>query len=150
MRRFAAMFLALGLAVTTIACGSNRPVSLPESGATLEGTIKYGTDDIQFAMIIAQTATGSATGKVGPDGKYKLENVPLGEVTVGVNTDAATGDFQSASMAAGSYKGPEAKGKAKVNLKFTKVPAKFFDPATFGLKTTIQKGVNTYDIVIGK
>ena len=125
-------------------------MTLDESGATLEGTIKYGTEDVQFAMIIAQTATGSATGKVGPDGKYKLQNVPLGEVTIGVNTDAATGDFTSASLAAGSYKGPESKGVAKVDIRFTKVPAKFFDPTTSGLKTTIKKGVNTYDIVIAK
>ena len=44
----------------------------------------------------------------------------------------------------------KSKGKAKVDLKFTKVPAKFFDPTTSGLKTTIKKGVNTYDIVIAK
>lgn len=150
MRHFSATLLALGLALTTLACAGNRPVTLEETGATLEGTIKYGTEDVQFAMVMAQTASGSATGKVGPDGKYKLENVPLGEVAVSVNTDAATGDFQSAAMAAGSYKGPEAKGKAKVDLKFVKVPAKFFDPKTSNLKTTIQKGVNTYDIVIAK
>lgn len=150
MRRIVATFFALGLAVSTLACGGNRPVTLDETGATLEGTIKVGTEDVQFAMVIAQTATGSATGKVGPDGKYKLQNVPLGEVLIGVNTDAATGDFQSASMAGGSYKGPESKGKAKVDLKFTKVPAKFFDPTSSGLKTTIQKGTNTYDIVIPK
>ena len=150
MRAFASLCFSVSLVVTGVGCPSNRPVTLEETGATLEGTIKYGTEDVQFAMVIAQTATGSATGKVDSDGKYKLQNVPLGEVTIGVNTDAATGDFQSAAMAAGSYKGPESKGKAKVDLKFTKVPAKFFDPATSNLKTTIKKGSNTYDIVIAK
>lgn len=150
MRHFTVTLLALGFALTALACASNRPIALEETGATLEGTINYGTEDVRFAMVIAQTANGSATGKVGPDGRYKLQNVPLGEVAVGVNTDAATGDFQSASMAAGSYTGPDAKGKAKVDLKFTKVPAKFFDPKTSTLKTTVQKGTNTYDIVIPK
>lgn len=150
MRSYAAAFLCAGLAFVSIACGGVRQTSLDETGATLEGTIKYGTDDVQFAMVIAQTESGSATGKVGSDGKYKLQNVPLGEVLIGVNTDAATGDFQSAAMAGGSYKGPEAKGKAKVDIKFTKVPANFFDPKTSGLKTTVKTGTNTYDIVIPK
>jgi len=144
------MFLFGAVSAFGIACASNAPVSLPESGATLEGTIAMNGEPVQFAMVIVQDASGvgSATGKVGQDGKYRVENVPLGEVLIGVNTDAATGDFQSAAMSAGAYKGPEAKGKGKVELKFVKVPAKFFDPKTSGQKTTVVKGVNNFPIVL--
>jgi hypothetical protein len=44
----------------------------------------------------------------------------------------------------------ESKGKGKTRLRFVGVPPKYFEPETSGLKTTIQKGVNTYDIVIPK
>jgi hypothetical protein len=49
------------------------------------------------------------------------------------------------------YSGPEGKpGRRKAAPKFLTVPTKYFDPATSGLKTTINKGINTYDIVISK
>ena len=141
--------VAAGLALAVCSCGSNRPVALPETGATLEGTITYGGEPVQFAEVSVKSATGSASGRVR-DGRYKIENVPLGEVMVGVNTDAATGDFRSASMAAGAYTGPQAKGKKKVDVKFVSVPAKYIKPDDSGLTTTVKKGVNSYDIVIAK
>src|SRR5438132_808514 len=68
---------------------------LPESGATLEGTVSYGKEKVAVAMVIAQGADGSsATAFVGDDGHYKLENVPLGEVSIGVNTDAGKGQLK--------------------------------------------------------
>jgi len=63
--RAAAPALAL-LAVTS--CGL-REERLPETGATLEGTVKYGGEQLQFAMIRVETANGSATGRIGEDGR---------------------------------------------------------------------------------
>ena len=144
----------LALAVVTLgltSCGpGNRAVELPTTGALLEGVITYGGEPIQFALVIVKNANQSSTGKVGADGRYKVNNVPLGEVMVAVNTDAGAGDFQSASMAAGAYQGPEAKGKTKVDLKFVKIPAKFHDTSTSNIKTTVNAGANTFDIVIPK
>ena len=148
---------AAGVALTTLAlaltsCGKFvREERLPDTGATLEGTVKYGDEPVQFAMILVKTADKSMTGKIGEDGRYKVENVPLGEVQVGVNTSAAQGEFQSKMMAGGAYKGPEAAGKGRVTgLKFVQVPEKYFDPETSGIKTTVTSGVNTFDIVIPK
>lgn len=147
--RAAAATLTL-LALATTSCMKMREDKLAETGATLEGTVKYGGEDLQFAMIMVQTDTGSATGRIGEDGRYKVENVPLGEVRVAVNTAAAQGDFQSKSMAAGAYKGPGTQGKAKVAVKFIQVPPKYYSPDESGLKTTISKGPNTFDIDIPK
>jgi hypothetical protein len=149
--RWAAGVLA-ALALATASCGKfTREERLPDSGATLEGTVKFGDEPVQFAMILVQTSSSSATGKVGEDGRYRVENVPLGEVKVGVNTAAAQGEFQSKMMSAGVYKGPEAKGKGRVSgLKFIQVPDKYHNPETSGLKTTVNKGSNTYDIAIPK
>jgi len=146
MRR---MIHRLGLAVVLVPAlvlgcqgGARR---LPETGATLEGTVSYGGEKLQFAMVLVQSAdkSSSATGKIGEDGRYRVENVPLGEVRVGVNTSAARGDFQSKMMAA-------SQGKAKGQLRFLDVPAKYFDPERSGLTTTVSKGVTTYDIPIPK
>src|SRR5205807_1030723 len=75
------------------------PERVAETGATLEGTVKYGNEPVLVAMIIAQNASGSAQGFIGEDGRYKLENVPLGEVNLGVNVDAGRGQLQTRIMA---------------------------------------------------
>jgi hypothetical protein len=72
-----------------------------------------------------------------------MTNVPLGEVAIGVNPGAARGEFMSKVMA-------ESKGKAKGTPRFVDVPAKYHEPETSGLKTTINKGANTFNIVITK
>lgn len=142
-----------GLIAVTIlfvsSCGQ-KEITLPETGATLTGTIKSGDEPVQFALVIVEGGGKSATGKVGDDGRYLVTNAPLGEVSVAVNTDAATGDFQSAAMSAGAYKGPDAKGKKKVDVKFVKVPTKYSAIATSGLKTTVAVGSNTFDIALTK
>jgi hypothetical protein len=51
-------------------------------------------------------------------------------------------------MMAEAYRGPEAKGSGKTTVKIVKVPEKYFDPEKSGIKTTVNKGNNTYDIVI--
>jgi hypothetical protein len=151
MRRFCQRFAVAAAAACGLlaaSCGE-RGERLPETGATLEGTITFGSEPVPMAMVIVRGSGGGATGHVGDDGRYKVENVPLGEVKLAVNTDAARGEFMSQSMAA-SYKGPESKGKTKGGPKFVEVPKKYHDPETSGIKTTINKGQNTFDIVISK
>lgn len=140
-RRLVTLWLAAALAGASC---SRQPKAeeLPETGATLEGTVKYGKEDVRFALIIVQAGGNSATGKIGEDGRYKVENVPLGEVTIGVNTDAGRGDYTSQSMARsqGAGGGPLPK--------FVGVPERYHAPDTSGITTAVNKGANTYDIVI--
>lgn len=139
------------LALLTTSCKFVKEERLPETGATLEGTIKYGDEDVHYAMIQVMGANTAATGTVGEDGRYRVDNAPIGEVRIGVNTAAAMGTYQSRMMASGVYKGPEAKGKGKViGLKFVAVPNKYFNPDMSGIKTTVKQGSNTFDIVIPK
>jgi hypothetical protein len=123
---------------------NQRYVSVPLTGATLEGTVTYGKEKILVALVTVQGQGGaSASGFVGDDGRYKILNVPLGEVSIGVNTDAGKGQMMSKVMArtAGKEKGAPLP-------KVIDVPAKFGDPNTSGINTTINKGANTFDIVI--
>lgn len=146
-RVFSATILA-GLILTLSACGE-KGATVPKTGASLEGSVHYGDELIEFALIIVSTKNASESGNIGDDGKFHIANVPLGEVSVAVNTPAGKGDFMSKSMP-GAYKGPKEKLGKKVILKYTEVPKQYHDPNTTPLKTTIVAGPNTYDIKIPK
>jgi hypothetical protein len=101
-------------------------VRIPETGATLEGTVKYGSEPVKAALIIVKNQSGEATGMIDEEtGRYKVENVPLGEVNIAVNTEAAKGQMMG-KMMSGYYKGPEAKAKGITSPpKILEVPAKY-------------------------
>jgi hypothetical protein len=145
--RFGLFASLAGTALLLSSCGE-RGQRYPETGATLEGRVTYGKDPVPLALVIVAAQGSSATGRADEEGRYKVENAPLGEVTIGVNTDAAKGEFTSRMMA-GAYKGPEARGAGKVVMpKIVVVPPRFFNPETSGIKTTVTKGTNAFDIVV--
>jgi hypothetical protein len=131
----------LGLGLLLAGCSRYSEVRYPETGATLEGTVTYGTDKVGAALVIAQNETGAATAFVEENGRYKLNNVPLGQVSIGVNTEAGKGKAMGEAMA-------QAKGKSKAPPRIVDVPSHFADPAKSGIKTTIKEGANTFDIAI--
>jgi hypothetical protein len=143
--RLSTGLLGLGL-LAVAACGGVKEEALPNSGNSLTGRVTYKGQPLQFAAIVITGAGGTGGGALNQDGTYRADNLPLGEVKIGVDTDAARGDFQSVVMAA-SYKGPDANGAGKAP-KFVSVPAKFADPEASGLTTTIKPGANTFDIDI--
>jgi hypothetical protein len=140
MQRSLARLVPLGLSLLLVGCTGGE-VRYPETGATLEGTVTYGKDKVGAALVIAQNESGSATAFVDENGRYKLENVPLGEVNIAVNTEAGKGQEMGRIMA-------QSQGKAKVTVRLIDVPSRFADPAKSGIKTTVSKGANTFDIVI--
>jgi hypothetical protein len=122
---------------------------LPETGATLEGTIKLGAEAVPMALVVVVGPNGSATGQI-EEGRYKVENVPLGDVKIGVNTEAVRGQLISLQMAR-SNKGPSGKGGGGPPLpKFIEVPKKYAEPETSGVTTHVKAGTNQFDIVLGK
>jgi hypothetical protein len=137
-------------AVITLLVGcSQYEARLPETGATLEGTVTYGDQKIPLAMITVFGEKGQAHGQIEEPGRYAVENVPLGEVKIGVNTEAVRSQVISQQMAA-SYKGPGSKGRGArpPAPSFVSLPAKLQDPETSGITTTIKKGANQFDIVL--
>ncbi len=136
---------AAGLVLFLAGCGIGlREKRLPETGATLEGTVTYGKEPVLVAMIVVQGENGAATAFIGEDGRYRAENVPLGTVHIAVNTAAGKGEMTGKLMA-------KAQGKSQGPLpKMIDVPAKYADPTKSGITTTINKGENKFDIVIPK
>jgi hypothetical protein len=144
--------VGLVLAAGIAGCGYGvKEHRLPETGATLEGTIKYAGEPVYFAEVRVVSDNSSAIGSIGEDGRYKVENCPTGTVKIVVDTNAARGDYTSMTMS-GRYKGPKGEGAAGGGKppKFVNVPSKYADPDSSGITTTVAKGPNTYDIVITK
>jgi len=138
-------------AVAMASCSPNGRVEpLPETGASLEGNITYGGEPVPLAaVIITPPVRGDgASGFADDQGHYKVTNVPVGEVKIAVNSDAAKGQMRGRAMAGTD---PNAKGgKRALPPKIIDVPKKYQDPQTSGITTTINKGTNTFDIVIPK
>ncbi len=118
---------------------------LAETGATLEGTVTMGGNPLPAAMVILVGKEGSATGNLSSDGRFKIDNAPLGEVKIAVNTEAAKGQMMGEMMSRG-YQASKGGKPAEPAPKFVDVPKKYWDPNTSGITTTINKGPNTYDV----
>lgn len=147
MTHVSSSLICAAMALVFTACNSYE-ARLPETGATLEGTVSYGSEKVPIALISVASEKGQASGQVEEVGYYRVENVPLGEVKIGVNTEAMRSQIISQQMAA-SYKGPGAKGGSRPKAPpFVSLPAKLQDPETSGITTTIRKGKNTFDIVL--
>ena len=143
-RKFQRLALLAVAGLGLCLAGCRREVRYPETGATLEGTVKYGTEKVLVALVIAQGKDWSTSSFIGEDGRYRLSNAPLGEVTLAVNTDAGKGEMMGKLMARSQLKSKDPVPK------MINVPAKYANPATSGIKTTVNKGPNTFDIVIAK
>jgi hypothetical protein len=132
---------AVVLALCLAGCESGH--RLPESGATLEGTVTHDGKKVTAALVIAEGNGPASTAFVDDDGYYKLENVPLGEVRIGVDTRAGEGRRRGAAIAQSqSKKGPLPPAE--------KVDPKYFSPTQSGITTTTQRGANKFDIAIPK
>ncbi|WP_460165422.1 carboxypeptidase-like regulatory domain-containing protein [Thermostilla marina] len=141
--RIAVAVLVAALCATSISCSDTERLDLPN--ATLEGTITYKGQPVPYALVVVVPKAGgelSATGNADREGHYKVEYVPVGEVLIGVNTEAGKGIAMEEAMAAAQ--GPGAPPMPKM----VEIPQKFFEPSTSGITTTIQEGANTFDIVI--
>ena len=116
--RLGGLLALAGCALLTASCGNKfvKEERLPESGATLEGTVTYAGRKVPFAQITVASSTAQAMGRIDEDGRYKVENVPVGEVKLAVNTAAGKGELMSKNMA-------QSQGKARTLPKVVEVPA---------------------------
>ena len=117
---------------------------LPKTNAVLEGTITYNGDPVPNALVIVAGTSFSATSFLSTPGKYQVQNAPLGDVKIAVNTAAAAGRMRAQVMA--QSKGKPAPGASAPGL--IAIPEKFANPESSGITTNIKEGSNTFDIAI--
>jgi hypothetical protein len=144
MKLFQSLVLSTLLLAPLLFCGCSQEQALVLSDATLSGKILYKGKPVPYALVIVMGTSSTATANADDSGNYSVEHAPVGEVKIGVNTDAGRGHMMSATMAAGQTKDKSLKPT------FVDLPKKFHDPTTSGLTLTITeaKGVTTKDIEV--
>jgi hypothetical protein len=141
--------LSLFVLIACVAGCNTYESRLPETGASVEGTVTYGGETVPMALVVVIGQKGQATGQI-EEGRYKVENAPLGEVKIGINTEAIKGQMISQQMAQ-SYKGPGSKtGTRTPAPRLVEVPSKYWEPEKSGITTTVKRGTNTHNIVLNK
>ena len=149
--RTAALAAVATAALAVASCSPQGPVEpIDETGATLEGSITYGGQPVPLAAVIILPASGGSgtTGFADDEGRFKVINVPIGDVKIGIDSEAAKGPMMGRAMGGTD---PKAKGgKRAVVPKLIDVPKPYRNPETSGFQTTIKKGSNTFDVVIPK
>ena len=133
----------------------------PNTPARIKGSIKYKGQPITAGQVrlVSKDGGGAGKGDIKADGTYAVNELPVGEMTIIVDTEVANpnpekkeykgGDGKNvmptyAPPGAGEY---ERKKLAKAGVgSYTKIPAKYADPAKSGLSHTLVKGDNTKDI----
>ena len=135
---------AMLLTVALCLSGCSQEEALVLSDASLKGKVTYKGKPVPYALIIVMGQKGTATINADDSGNYSVDHVEVGEVKIGVNTDAGRGHMMSATMAAAQTKDKSLKPT------FVDVPKKFHDPTTSGLTFTVTqaKGATDHDITI--
>jgi hypothetical protein len=115
--------------------------------ATVSGTVTY-----RGAPVTAGTVSffgpdnRVATTSINPDGTYTATNVPVGEVTVAVNTPRPVTELKKAAK--------QNKKRFGVGVPYPEtvdrisIPVDYSNPAKSGLGLTVVKGSQPYDIVL--
>ena len=110
---------------------------------------KFGEEAVELAIASVKQDKAHVTAEAA-DVLYHLlvllaaSDVPLGEVKIGVNTEAVRSNMIGQQMA-------RAKGVATGPApKFISLPSKYWDADTSGVTTTIKRGKNTFDIVLAR
>ncbi len=134
----ACLSVAVGC-LSMASCSGNKEERLVLSEATLEGTITFNGKPVPYALVIlAHSKDPGVQGTADAAGKYMVQHAPLGEVMIGVNTEAGKGMMMGKVMAA-----KKGEGEAPT---FVDVPKKYFDPMKSEITTTIKDGANTFNI----
>ena len=121
---------------------------IPDTGVVFEARITLDGKPIPQAFVILQGESSMGQGYVGEDGMIRIESAPLGDVKIGINTDAARGHLMCEIMAAAQA--PKKDGQKKAAPIIVDVPARYFDPGKSGISRTLVKGLNALTIELSK
>jgi hypothetical protein len=149
-RRVAGVALALALATAIVVPGCAK------QAATVSGSVTYKGQPLKGGVVAFIPEKGATVpAQIGEDGTYTAEGVPVGEVTVTVDTSSLKppAGFRGGgppryepppnAPAGTKYKPPDLGSNAK---NYVEIPDKYMDPQESGLKFTVKGGKNTYNI----
>jgi hypothetical protein len=139
------------LAAAALGCGSRNAAT----AAKVSGKVRYNGNLVTAGTITFHTFDGNQTGcAISGDGSYVQTDMPVGEATITVETESARPRDQEAYTGGrgGGTKGAQTFSPAPQGASnsgggtYTKIPDKYAKVETSGLKKTLTKGSNSYDI----
>lgn len=138
----AAVLISVAVGTLYWAFTRTEEVPLILSKAILKGKIVYKGKPVPNAFVIASGNPMASTCISDSRGNYEMRNAPVGEIMLGVNTEAGKGMMRGAMMAAAMS------GDKSELPSFVDVPLKYFDPSKSGITTKVSntEGENTFDI----
>jgi hypothetical protein len=157
--RIGGISLFLSLAVLATGCGGS---------GTVSGKVYYNNQPLPGGTVVFWNADGKGTKKseIQPDGSYKIEDMPSGQVKIAVVTDylKPSGGRGSPGQAPGQGKAPKMpmpppdklpegadmgnvyKNARPPGEKYVPIPPDYEDTAKTTLEYTVTKGPQEHDI----
>jgi hypothetical protein len=120
---------------------------------TLTGTVTYEGEPIQAgSVLLVGSDLRPVTAAIKEDGTYTFTNVPTGDVKLAVYNPARRRGwaalFQVVNEGGTAEGGKVIKLSGNRRKKRPVIPASYSDHELSGLRTTIERGSNEYDIEI--
>jgi hypothetical protein len=126
-------------------CGSKSTTS------EVTGKVTYQNTPVPGGQITFYPAKGVPMSVgIDPDGSYTITDLEPGEVTVTVSTESLNPDKKTPEYGGrgrgGASPPPPNMAGGGGGGKYVKIPDKYAKQETSGLKTTVTKGKNKYDV----
>jgi len=140
--------LLLGLMALSVGCTSSKGRAIVKGQVTFDGT-PLPSGSVTFSG--ANNATGTATIE---DGKYVMNDAPLGEVKITVTAPPPLPmGPRPGTVDKGSVDPEHPERRIPIMSPLTKrlpIPEKYASPATSGLTFKVERGEQTHDINLTK
>lgn len=130
------LLFALLLVPLATGCGSGK------AGATVSGKVTYQGKPLSSGIVTFVPDSGPAHHtEIKSDGSYRLANVPVGPVRIGVQTKSGQSGSPSKEPT-----GKEDGKMADTRWKESLIPTHYTDPNQSQLTYTVKKGKQQFDI----
>jgi hypothetical protein len=114
---------------------------------SLSGTVTFQGKPIVYGTVIAVCSDGiSRSANIEPDGSYRLDNLPTGEVKLAVLSPEPYETPSSPRRGERSVPAKPAPNGAVDRSKWVKIPEEYGDPRLSGLATRVVAGHSTFDL----
>jgi hypothetical protein len=147
LRKIVGLLLVGFTLLGVTACGGEP--AYKSSGVEVEGLVTLDGKPLEVGMVFAypssaMTKAEAASGRVEPDGRYTLSNVPDGAVRFAVRTSMMKGMAAAGKLPA--VKAGVSGGPPTLAGKFVDVPKQYEDPDASKLTATVAPGKNTVNL----
>jgi hypothetical protein len=119
----------------------------PNAPSSVSGKVTYNNEPVTAGNVKFYTSEGAEYNcAIKPDGTYSGTDMPAGDLVVVIETESANKDIKKPTYGGGGgMQSPVGKPgeSAQGGGAYVKIPKKYSDKKTSGLKETLSKGKNT-------